>query len=196
MWGWIWIPGYEWFPNRVSWVVYDDYICWAPMPPHGVEIGDPWSIHVDYIWITVRADHFVRGNVGRYKKRARHPGEGRASNKIAREAPAVRYVEKRTKQVIRPAGIKVKTVKKGDREYTKMRLPTAQADKVERYRRRVEMKIRKPVEPERATYGGKRSKKSETGSTGKSKAPTQKSSDKKKTQSSDKSKKSKTKEKK
>src|SRR5512139_1966504 len=66
--GWVWLPGYDWSPCRVQWVVYDDYVCWAPMPPRGVRIGYPWAPTRVNVWTTVHVDHFTDNNVGRYRE--------------------------------------------------------------------------------------------------------------------------------
>ena len=29
--GWLWLPSWHWRPSRVSWVVLDDGVCWAPL---------------------------------------------------------------------------------------------------------------------------------------------------------------------
>ena len=31
--GWLWVPGYEWAPAWVSWRTGDEYVGWAPLPP-------------------------------------------------------------------------------------------------------------------------------------------------------------------
>jgi hypothetical protein len=48
--GWIWIPGDQWFAARVTWMYYSDYVYWAPIPPPGYYIADPWEVHVDFLW--------------------------------------------------------------------------------------------------------------------------------------------------
>lgn len=35
--GWVWIPGYDWHPGRVSWARGYDTIGWSPMPPSGYD---------------------------------------------------------------------------------------------------------------------------------------------------------------
>ncbi len=41
--GWVWVPGYEWAPAWVDWVVYDGWIGWAPLPPSAT-----WSVNVGF----------------------------------------------------------------------------------------------------------------------------------------------------
>jgi hypothetical protein len=31
--GWIWVPGYDYYPSRVSWAYGNDYIAWSPIYP-------------------------------------------------------------------------------------------------------------------------------------------------------------------
>ena len=57
--GWLWVPGYEWAPARVSWAYGNDYVGWSPIynaPPR-----DP------NVWIFVGSNNFVGGNYGRVR---------------------------------------------------------------------------------------------------------------------------------
>jgi len=47
--GWVWIPGVEWMPGSVSWLLAGDYVGWAPLtPPNASSLGDalpPGAVH-------------------------------------------------------------------------------------------------------------------------------------------------------
>lgn len=43
--GWIWVPGYEFAPSWVIWRHTDEYLGWAPLPPGAVLVGGLWEYH-------------------------------------------------------------------------------------------------------------------------------------------------------
>ncbi len=135
--GWIWVPGDQWSPARVSWMYYGDYILWSPIPPPGYYIADPWDVHSDFIWVGVHVDHFTQNEIGRYKVRSpRHVWGGVPRVKIRREAPAVEYIEVRTKVKVRTVDVGMKKFTKGGKEYERMVLPPAERETIERYEKR------------------------------------------------------------
>jgi len=141
--GWIWIPGDQWFSARVSWMYYDDLVFWAPIPPPGYYIPDPWDVHVDFIWVGVRTNHFLRSEIGRYRlKDPRQVWHRVPRAKVRREAPQTEYIERRTRSKIRPIDVGVKNVKKNNREYKRMILPPAEKQAADRYEKRREESIK------------------------------------------------------
>jgi hypothetical protein len=141
--GWVWLPGEQWFPARVSWMYYEDYIFWAPIPPPGYYIADPWDVHVDFIWMGVRADHFMQSDIGRYRVKNRTAVWERVpKGKVRRESPKTGYIERRTRTKIRPVAITVEKVRKGDREYEKIIMPPAERENVRLYEKRRQESIR------------------------------------------------------
>ncbi|MEJ2722459.1 MAG: hypothetical protein P8181_15170, partial [bacterium] len=103
IWGWLWFPGDKWFSARVKWMVYDDYICWAPMPPPGYNIGDPWHTDVPFIWDAVRADHFTSSNVRNFTVRPPRPTTPIQKDDYRhRTEPKLTFVERYTKKTIKP----------------------------------------------------------------------------------------------
>ena len=72
--GWIWIPDNVWGPAWVEWRHDDEYIGWAPLPPHavfhfdvGIHFSSHWRAPVHY-WNFIRYRHF--GTVIRYRDTA------------------------------------------------------------------------------------------------------------------------------
>ena len=43
--GWVWIPGYEWHPGRVTWSHGYDTIGWSPQPPNGYDYSRGYLSH-------------------------------------------------------------------------------------------------------------------------------------------------------
>ena len=65
--GWVWMPGSVWYPARVEWIEYDDYIGWVPVGHYGYPviaeypyyIVDPYWDFVSTLTFTfVLYDHF------------------------------------------------------------------------------------------------------------------------------------------
>ncbi len=77
--GWVWIPANTgWSPAVVQWYQKDDYICWAPKPPHGINYGEPWEEKEQRHWHVVTRDHFIDENIGELSQThnpARNSGE-------------------------------------------------------------------------------------------------------------------------
>jgi len=44
--GWVWIPGYDWHPGRVSWARGYDTIGWTPLPPTGYDYSRGYLSYV------------------------------------------------------------------------------------------------------------------------------------------------------
>jgi hypothetical protein len=143
--GWIWIPGEQWFPARVSWMYYGDYILWAPIPPPGYYISDPWDVHTEFIWVGCHVEHFTRREVGRYKIRSpRHVMSDVPRVKIRREAPSIQHIEARTKVKVRTVDMHTEKFTKGGREYQQVVLPPAERENVVRYEKKVKDEVVKP----------------------------------------------------
>jgi hypothetical protein len=49
--GWIWVPGYEYYPSRVSWAYGNDYLAWSPVYPA------PSYANVN-LWFGINRDHW------------------------------------------------------------------------------------------------------------------------------------------
>jgi hypothetical protein len=133
--GWLWVPGYEWAASRVHWVVVDDYVCWAPLPPPGYAVGYPWSLaHYD-VWITVDARHFTDPFVGRHRVRT-VDFKSRYNNRSTTryKAPEVRSIERYKGKSVNKVDVRLDRRVVGNREVKRMELPRKQARIVERHR--------------------------------------------------------------
>ena len=156
--GWVWMAGDQWFPARVSWMHYGDYVFWAPIPPPGYYIAEPWDVHSDFIWMGVRTNHFMQSNIGRYRIKNRSAVWERVpKSQVRRKAPETGYIEKRTRTKIRPVDVTVEKIKRGGREYEKMVLPPAERQQIKRYEKRREESVR-PKPKSQSTRPGVRTK--------------------------------------
>jgi hypothetical protein len=142
-WGWFWTPGYDWHPARVRWITYDDYVCWAPLPPSGHYIGDPWTVHSSNIWIVVRSDHFTNTNVSHFAEKAIRRASSRKTVMKVKDGPDVGWLERQTRRAVRTVDVQVRKVKVGDHEIQRVSLPKEERKKVDRYKPRVERKVMK-----------------------------------------------------
>jgi hypothetical protein len=132
--GWLWIPGYDWAPCRVEWAVFDDYVCWAPLAPPGVHIGNPWRPGRVNVWIVVDGIRFTEPNVGRYrlattKYKSRYRGD-----RVVYEAPRVRTIERFKGRDVPRVKVEIDRRKQDGREFTRIKLPTEQSRIVDRHR--------------------------------------------------------------
>jgi hypothetical protein len=65
--GWIWIPGYEWYPSRVEWMQEGDYIGWCPLPPDGWDLPAYYNDFGSNVWTIVHRGDFDNPDVGTYR---------------------------------------------------------------------------------------------------------------------------------
>ena len=84
--GWIWIPGSHWSAAQVTWIQYGDSIAWAPAPPAGTKIPDPWESSTVGLWKVVRVSNVNRPDIKVHlsKEKPLPPVEGAT---VKRETP-------------------------------------------------------------------------------------------------------------
>jgi hypothetical protein len=63
LYGWSWLPGYQWAPAWVSWRYGGGYVSWAPLGPVGVAVA---YYNTPSLWVAVRGPHFHRPLVHGY----------------------------------------------------------------------------------------------------------------------------------
>lgn len=137
--GWVWSPGYEWYPHRVHWIVVDDYVCWAPAPAPGFRYDYPWYTHKVEIWVVVRNDHFTHPDVGRYESRPRFKSQYR-ENEVQYREPGTDNIGRAVGRPIRRVNVKLEKVKVKNHDVTRIDLPESQRRIVERYGPREQQK--------------------------------------------------------
>ena len=107
IWGWLWLPGDKWFSARVKWMVDDDYVCWAPTPPPGYYIGDPWHTDVNFIWNAVHAQHFTHSSIQNFTVRPPRPMKPIPKDDHRyRKEPKLKFVDSYTQNRINRCGSK------------------------------------------------------------------------------------------
>jgi hypothetical protein len=133
-WGWLWIPGYEWEPVLVSWAWYEDYVCWAPLPPAGYAIPDPWYVHTPSVWVVVPSRYFLHNDLNRFTvPPSRYKETFRATERVRYKAPEAEEIARVTGQPVRPVKPEARTVNVGSREYKKLVLPYNEQKIVKQY---------------------------------------------------------------
>jgi len=125
--GWIWIPDYEWYPARVDWLIFGDYVCWAPLPYPDHYWYDPWIDHDYEVWCVIDSRYFVNDDVGRYHKPPRFKSRYAT---LRHRAPERKTVERNVKGGIPPVSIRFETQHVGGRDFHRMVLPPEERERV------------------------------------------------------------------
>jgi hypothetical protein len=120
--GWIWIPGYEWAPVHCDWVMWDDYICWSPLPPPDVNYGDPWEERDTDPWVTVPLAKFKSPDVGRSRVPPKFKS-GSSERTLKRMPPEPTAIERGSGGSVRTLDLVLETKRVGAREFTRVVLP-------------------------------------------------------------------------
>ena len=120
--GWFWLPGRRWAPAWVSWRRSGGYVVWAPIPPRYND--DEFSAEIvvsdipDDYWVAVPSRSFLSVDLSvniieddRDRIRAVHETQpvGNVTiqnNIVVNNAIDVDYVEKQTKQQVKPVVVK------------------------------------------------------------------------------------------
>jgi len=138
VWGWLWIPGYDWEPVRVRWMYYGDYVCWAPEPPPGYDLPDPWSMHTTDVWVVVHARNFTHYDLHRFRvKPAQYKDRYYRGATVHHESPRLPAIERHTRKTVPHVELRVKNYYSGTRTYKKVVLPESEKKIVKKYKPRV-----------------------------------------------------------
>jgi hypothetical protein len=134
VWGWIWIPGMEWEPVRVQWVAYGDYVCWAPAPPPGYVLPDPWLTRSADLWVVVHARHFTHYDLHRFRvKPSSYKDHYPRGDTIMRRPPRMNDIERHTRKTVPHVHLKTKAHESGGRTYKVVQLPEHEQKIVRKY---------------------------------------------------------------
>lgn len=133
--GWVWIPDYQWSPCQCEWTLYDDYVCWAPVPPPGVRFKDPWDSNRTNPWVTVRAKNFVEPEIGRYKEPAKFKA-GTSDRTLRRSPPDSRDIERIRGKELTAVDVSLQRTVVGDKEFARVTLPPDQQRLVDEHQAR------------------------------------------------------------
>jgi len=116
--GWVWIPDWEWTPARVDWIIYEDQVCWSPLP-WSDPWPDPWVGDGGSYWVVVDYDHFDAAGVGNYHRSSKF--KGRHSPRRGR-APDVGVIERRNRRAIETITLEFKGTRRGENDNSVQRI--------------------------------------------------------------------------
>lgn len=151
--GWVWVPTCEWYPVRCEWLVWDDYVGWAPMPPPGVRFRDPWE-EADYeSWIVVPTTKFKNVEVSRYRVPPKFKA-GSSERTLRREPPQSQMVERITGHTLQATNVTVEKVPFGTQQLTRVVLPADEQAIIDQQRGRMKTPILPPPPPPPANDEG------------------------------------------
>lgn len=124
--GWLWIPDYTWSPAQCDWLMFDDYICWSPVPPPGTRFKEPWD--ADKAWVSVPVRRFKERTVGDYREVPKLKSD---SPMIHRGAPDIREVERHGPRF---SLVEVQLDRRvvGEREFARVKYPADQQRIIDR----------------------------------------------------------------
>jgi hypothetical protein len=119
--GWVWIPDNKWEPSRVDWLVRDDYVGWAPMPPPGWNMPAPYENNGNRIWIVVRSQDFSNRDIYKYRTpiNSRVPVSNYSHGSV--RGPDVDWIQQRTNHPYSPVKIETETIKGRGGNLTRIR---------------------------------------------------------------------------
>ncbi len=141
--GWIWIPGYTWTPATVEWMYFDDYVGWAPLPPPGYRIPDPWDDSRWIIWNFVIINNFHQEYIGNYIVPSRF-AKPIQKTKIVKGSPDIKRIESVTNLRIEKLPVQKRPAESEQKRYDKLYLPQKEVARIKKHAPEVEKKIIKP----------------------------------------------------
>jgi hypothetical protein len=140
--GWVWIPGHRWSPAVVRWIYYGNYVGWAPLPPPGVMLPDPWDDPRWIMWNMVPFDHFHHDYIGHYVIPTPLPRPVQKT-KIVRNAPDVKDIERIDKRPIPRVPVQKNPIVIEKQRYDKIMVPRQEAEKINKHAPEVQKKVLK-----------------------------------------------------
>ena len=155
--GWVWIPGGgAWSPARVEWATYDDFVCWAPLPPRGVALPSPWERYENVdMWNVVRAKDFAADNVGSYRVDRLSVRPQEQPPRIVHRLPDPKSIERYSGRPIPTVNIPREPVKVGKQQLHRMRMPPTDQQRADQHKGEVEKHVTKSTGEQR-TAGNRR----------------------------------------
>ena len=137
--GWVWLPSYDsWSPGRVQWLINDDYISWAPLPPDGVTYRDPWELNDGDHWHIVFQRDFAKEDINKYRQKHIIQSD---NEKIVRNAPSPQLIESKTHNKIKSIKSTTATTTLPKVEIQKLILPREMQKSAEKNKARVREKV-------------------------------------------------------
>ena len=159
--GWLWVPSDDpWSPARVDWYNYGNYICWAPLPPPGINYGNPWDYDKP-VWRTVQYNNFTQTDLNNYyvdQSFLRNDMGGRAS--VSHKAPDINNIRTRASGNVPQVKIDRENVKRGSGQILRMKVPAEQQRIIRSHATQIQ-RIIQPRNPQNNTRRQKNSPQNE-----------------------------------
>ncbi len=151
--GWLWMPGNgPWSPARVEWMTYDDFVCWAPLPPQGIIYPEPWERYDNEdVWNVVRARDFTSDNVGELSMGSARARPQEQHAQTARRTPDPGAIERYSGRPVPRVNIPREPVKVGKQQLHRMQPPQDDQQRAAKYRPQVEQHVTKNNTPPQNT---------------------------------------------
>jgi hypothetical protein len=117
--GWVWVPGYVWYPSRVKWMQEGDYIGWSPIPPAG------WNLPADYydfgsgVWTIVHKRDFDNQDVGNYRI---HSNSFNNRRDWTSNSPAPGIIRNESGRNFNRSNTVTENIRRGHRNLTRVRI--------------------------------------------------------------------------
>jgi hypothetical protein len=146
--GWVWIPSDDiWSPARVMWVDYDDYVGWAPLPPHGITYRNPWEDNEKHHWHVVRHRDFTHDDIRNYSitNPIIRQNSGKP-NTVSNKPPDRIKIEESSGRSVSEFKLQHQTIPLSDRVIKKMNLPQQEIKRLEKNTPRVNKEVLVPRE--------------------------------------------------
>jgi len=116
--GWVWVPDWEWSPARVDWIIYEDQVCWSPLPWQH-RWPDPWEGDGGSYWVVVDYDHFDAAGVGNYHRSSKFKGR---HSPLRGRAPDVGVIERRNRRPVETITLEFKGTRRGENDNSLQRI--------------------------------------------------------------------------
>jgi hypothetical protein len=129
--GWVWVPGYEWSPARVSWITFDKYVGWTPLPVKGARRIDPWQQTTAPLWTVVDVHDFLKENVGGLELKSTLRKVG---GDVSHRAPQPAAIEKATGQPVQKMEVIVSKERLGNLTINRSQL-LSEKERIEAHRK-------------------------------------------------------------
>jgi hypothetical protein len=122
--GWFWVPGDTWSPAVVTWVAYDDYICWAPTPPVGGYWSDPWEAGSGQVipWTTVHTSDFTQDEINKFAVHVELPAVT-SQTTVDRQPPRATFIADKTRKLLIPKEVTRQQIPAGRKTLYKVVVP-------------------------------------------------------------------------
>jgi hypothetical protein len=156
--GWFWLEGDEWSPSRVQWILGEDYVSWAPMPPPKATLIEPWQEGGSSLWAYVPYSGFLKENPGRTPRgRNTPPRDSLRVPRVTRRGPEVKTIEVATDRKLPERRLAFRDVQTGGRTMVRTDLPVEDESRVKAHATEIGLVVHKRAAVDTNVDGAPRS---------------------------------------